>query len=345
MNQDVKFKVIELLKTRGAYHVSINQKQHYTRCPFCGDSRNLSHAHMSVHIDTLTDTPMMYRCLKCDTKGLLTESVLLELDLPIDTTIRSELKSFNKKAMKLGKLVNLEFERFHVPLYQSNSKNLSKLDYINDRLGTEIDTTEARDMKLVLNLFDFMFLNELKEIQGLNFNTMKMLDENYVGFLSTNNNCITFRDITGNQKYRYFKVVLNQKNVNPDTFYGIPNRISLMYTHDINVHMAEGVFDIISIKKNLPHANIENDYFYATCGFGGVTLLKYLIHHGMNTGINLHIYSDKDKSDWNHKKYLFNDSGIAHWLDHIYIHRNQFEGEKDYGVPMTNIIDIYKKLK
>lgn len=344
MNQEVKFKVIELLQSRGAYHKSINGKQHYTRCPFCGDSKNLSHAHMSIMIDVLSDTPMMYRCLKCDTKGLLTESVLYELDLPLDNSMRNELKSFNRKAIKMGKLVNLEFETYTVPLYHNLYKNQLKLDYINQRLGTGIDFTEARDKKIILNLFDFMTLNEIKEIDGLNYNMMKMLDENYVGFLSTNNNCITFRDITGNQKCRYFKTILNQKNVNPDTFYGVPYQLSLMYTHDVNVHMAEGIFDIISIQNNLPHQS-EHNLFYATCGFGGVTLLQYLLHHGINTGVNLHIYSDKDKTDWNHKKYLFNNSGISYWLDHIYIHRNQFNGEKDYGVPVSNIIDSFRKIK
>lgn len=344
MNQEIKFRIIEMLKHRGAYHMSINGKQHYTRCPYCGDSRNLSHAHMSVFIDLFSDTPMMFRCLKCDVKGLVTDSVLIELDLPIDTSIIKELKSYNRKAMKLGKLVNLEFEKFNVPLYQENYKNQMKLDYLNTRLGTDINFTEARDKKMILNLFDFMTMNEIENIQGLTYNMMKVLDKDYVGFLSTNNNCIVFRDITGNQKYRYFKVILNQKNVNPDTFYGIPGSVALMYTHDINVHMAEGIFDILSIQKNLPNT-CEHNLYYATCGFGGVTLLQYLLHHGINTGVNLHIYSDKDKSDWNHKKYLFNKSGISYWLEHIYIHRNQYDNEKDYGVPLSRIMDSYKKLK
>lgn len=344
MNHEIKSKVIDLLKRKGAYHMSINGKQHYTRCPYCGDSRNLAHAHLSMHIDLFSDTPMLFRCLKCDVKGLVTDAVLIELDLPIDSTMVKELKSYNRKAIKLGKLVNLEFEKFNVPLYANANKNQMKLDYLNDRLGTDIDLSEAKDKKILLNLFDFMVLNEIETINGLTYNMMKVLDRDYIGFLSTNNNCIVFRDITGNQKFRYYKVILNQKNINPDTFYGIPGSISLLYTHDVNIHMAEGVFDIISIQKNIEHKS-EHNYFYATCGYGGVTLLQYLIHHGINTGVNLHIYSDKDKTDWDHKKYLFNKSGTSHWLDHIYIHRNQYDGEKDYGVPMTRIIDSCRKIK
>ena len=342
MNQDIKYKVIEMLKGKRAYHVSVNGKQHYTRCPYCGDSRNLSHAHLSVFIDVYTDEPMKFRCLKCDTKGLVTETVLEELDLPLDQSTYKELKAFNRKAMRLGKYVDAEIEKFIVPLYQENQKNLSKLRYLNDRLGTSIDFAKARDYKVILNLFDFMVANEIKTIDGLTYPMMENLDQNYIGFLSCNNNCIVFRDITGNQKYRYFKVILNPKNVNADTFYSIPNSIPLMYTHDIHVHITEGIFDILSVQQNIIQT-LENHYFYAACGYGGITILKYLVHHGINTGITLHIYSDNDKTDWNHKKYLNND--ITEWIDQIYIHRNQFGNEKDYGVPVDRIIDSRRKIK
>ena len=108
--------------------------------------------------------------------------------------------------------------------------------------------------------------------------------------------------------------------------------------------MAEGVFDIISIKENIVKSS-ENDFFYAMCGFGGITILKYLLHHGINTGINLHIYSDNDQDNTNHFKYLYNGSYITEWIDSITMHRNQFRYEKDYGVPLNNIIDGKKIIK
>ena len=344
ITQEIKFKLIELLKTRGAYSHSVNNKQHYTRCPYCGDSRNLSHAHLSVKIDVESDAPMVYRCLKCSTSGLVTDTFIEELGLYIDDESKKSLKSYNKKAMKYANLVNLDMEKFEVPLYQEGYNNNIKLNYINNRLGTELTYNDAKNSKILLNLFDFMKFNEIETIDGLSFKMMKNLNDNYVGFLSCNNNCIVFRDITGNQKYRYFKVILNNRNINPDTFYSIPNKISLMYTHDINIHIAEGVFDILSIKNNLVKST-ENDYYYAMCGFGGITILKYLLHHGINTGINLHIYSDNDKTNSNHYKYLFNGSYITEWVDSITIHRNQFNGEKDYGVPFDRIIDGSKRIK
>lgn len=344
MNRDIKFKIIDLLKTKRAYSKSVNGKQHYTRCPYCGDSRNLSHAHLSIKIDVESDDPMVFRCLKCDTRGLLTETVLEELDILVERDMINELKSYNKKSMRYGKIVNLDTEKFTVPLYYENSLNSQKLDYINSRLGLDLSYTDARDKKILLNLFDFMKFNDIEKIDGLYYSMMKVLNNNYVGFLSSNNNCIVFRDITGNQKYRYFKVILNPKNLNPDTFYSVPSSIPLLYTHDINVHLTEGIFDILSVQENLIRDNSVN-FFYATCGFGGITILKYLLHHGINTGVNLHIYSDNDKTDWNHKKYLYDGSYITEWIDHIYIHRNKYENEKDYGVRLENIKDTYSTIK
>lgn len=345
INQEVKQIVIEMLKSLPVYIPNLTGTQHVVRCPRCLDSLNLSHGHFSINIDVESETPMMYRCFKCDTKGLLTDTELEELGFYIDSDLRAQLKSFNRKIGKKYKLVNTAIENFNVPFYQNNYNNMMKLDYINNRLDTDISIEEAKDLKIILNLFDFMKLNEIKSINGLTFNQMKLLNDCYVGFLSTNNNCINFRNITKNDKLmRYFKVILNPRNINPDTFYSIPNSIDLMYTHDINIHIAEGTFDILSIYKNIIKSK-GNNYYFANCGFGSLSILKYLIRIGINTGLNVHIYSDSDKTDWNHKKYLFKESSISHWLDHIYINRNAFPGEKDYGVPAHKICDTYTILK
>lgn len=344
MSQDIKSKMIELLKSRGAYSHSVNNKQHYTRCPFCGDSRNLSHAHLSIKIDLESDAPMVYRCLKCSVSGLVNDSFIEELGIYFDTDMKKELHSYNRKAMKYASLVNLDMEKYVAPLYQPSALNDAKLRYLNDRIGTLIDYNKARDYKIILNLFDFMKFNEIQSIEGLSFKMMETLNNYYIGFLSCNNNCIVFRDITKTQKYRYFKVILNSKNVNPDTFYTTPSKISLLYNNDINIHMAEGIFDILSIKHNVVREE-ENNFFYAMCGFGGIMILKYLLHHGINTGINLHIYSDNDKNNANHFKYLYNGSYITEWVDSITIHRNQYPDEKDYGVIPEHIVDGYTKVK
>lgn len=317
--------------------------------PFCGDSLNENHGHLSIKIDVNSDAPMVYRCLKCNISGLVNDTFLEELGIFLDSESKKELKSFTKRSMRVARLVNLDVEEYYTPLSQDSSLCERKIDYIQDRLGIALTPAKARDHKIVLDFFDFLKANQLLEpdenhLVGLNYKTMCNLNDHYVGFLSTNNNCIVFRDITGKQKYRYFKVVLNGKNINMDSFYSIPLKLSLMYTHPIDIHVAEGVFDILSIKENLIK-DTETNYFYATCGFGSVNIIKYLIHHGLNTGVRFHIYSDNDKTDWNHTKYLFTKNYLTEWIDHIYIHRNCFKGEKDYGVPLCQITDTKRKIK
>lgn len=344
MINNVKIQIIELLKQNSAYKSSVNGIQHYTRCPYCGDSKNLNHGHLSIKIDRNTEDPMVYRCLKCDAHGIVTETTLEDLDILMNKEISDSIKSINKKAARSGRVVNMEFERYFVPIYHDTPLNRMKLNYVNQRLGTNLTYNDAKDYKIILNIFDFMNANEIKKIDGVYWQMLKTLNESYVGFLSCNNNRITFRDITGKNKYRYYKVLLNDKNMNSDTFYSLSSKVPLTYTDDIHVHMAEGIFDIISIRENIKHQN-KYDLYFASCGFGGTVIIKYLIHHGINTGIHFHIYSDNDKTDYDHKRYLFNKQHYTEWIDRIYLHRNQFLGEKDYGVPSDHIIDRYKMLK
>lgn len=344
---DLKFFIIDLLQKEPAYHQSRNGVQHYVRCPFCGDSRNVNHSHLSIKIDTDNENePMLYRCLKCNSSGLVSNTFLEELDIFIESSVKRDLKLFGRKSMKINRLVNNDMEKYSVPLYSNDHVYQSKLEYLNSRLGIQVSLNTAKDYKIILNLFDFIKFNEIDKnpnlFSSLSYSMMKNLNNNYIGFLSTNNNCIIFRDITGKQKYRYFKVVINEKNVNQDSFYSLPSKISLMYTNDINIHITEGIFDILSVKENVIKESINN-YYYAMCGFGGLSILKYVIRHGMTTGITLHIYSDNDKYDWEHKRYL--SSGyISEWLDNVLMHRNTFKNEKDYGVPSHQIIDTSYKL-
>ena len=116
------------------------------------------------------------------------------------------------------------------------------------------------------------------------------------------------------------------------------------FVHTQDLFSLYNTFDIISIYKNLIQER-DTDIYYASCGFGYLTVLKSLISLGINTGLNVKIYSDKDKSDYNHIDYLFNKSHISPWLDTIQFHRNNFENEKDYGVPKERIIDTYRIVK
>lgn len=317
--------------------------------PFCGDSYNENHGHLSIKIDVNSDAPMVYRCLKCEIHGLVNETFLEEIGVYLDPESKKELKIYTKKSMRAGKLVNMDRENYFVPLSQESDLVKRKIDYLSDRLGIPFDVHFSQNHKIILSFFDFLKANDLLVVDddhlvGLSYKMICNLNENYVGFLSTNNNCIVFRDISGKQKYRYYKVVINGRNINMDSFYSCPSRFDLLYTNNLTIHIAEGVFDILSIKENLIKEDTHN-MFYASCGFGSISIFKYLIHYGINTGITVRIYSDNDKTDWNHQKYLRYSTHLLNFVDHLYLHRNGYPNEKDYGIPIERIQDTKRVLK
>lgn len=339
---DIKQIVKEGIQSRGVYTTSTNKVQWYTRCPYCGDSRNQNHAHLSIKIDMNSDAPMVYRCFKCNVSGLVDVDFLNDLDIFIDQDQQKVLRAYTRKAMRFSRLSNNDKESFFVPVYEDNPLNRSKLNYVNQRLGTEIDFEKAKDYKILLNLFDFMAVNEMQKeaeyFRPISYRILQMLHNDYVGFLSTNNNSIVFRDITGMNKMRYYKAVINLRNINRDSFYLIPTKFSILYTEPVHIHLAEGIFDILSIKENVV---IQNDHeihlFFATCGFGSRSAISYCIRHGLTTGIHLHIYADRDKSNHDHRKDLFGKVNYSEWVEDITIHRNAYADEKDFGVPKDRI--------
>lgn len=347
MDNSLKYKIIDLLQNLSVCNINSAKTEYTVRCPYCGDSqKDLSHGHFAIHIDVNNDDAILYRCLKCSVSGILNGDVLNELQLNTTPDTNDQLRNFNRKVVKKNNLTNANYENYTVPLYSSTPSNDLKLKYLNNRIGTTINYSEAKDLKIVFDIFEFLRYNKIDAIPGLSFKKQELLNKYYIGWLSTNNNCITFRRIIDdNNLMRYIKIILNPHNINGNTFYSIPNKIDLLYTQNINIHIAEGIFDITSVYKNLQNSNLQNNYFYAACGFGYLTILKYLIYNGINTGLNIHIYSDNDKTDKDHIQYLFKRSAVGIWIDHIYIHRNRFSGEKDYGVPINRIDDSKLKIK
>ncbi len=345
MNNNIKIDIIELLKTLSVYEPNSIGTQHVVRCPYCGDSKDPTHGHFSIHINVDSDTAMLYRCFKCDASGLLTPDTLNELGLYPSFELSQSIKSANKKIVKKNRYITTSNKKFYVPKASDVILNYKKLDYINERLNINLTVGDTPDFKIILDIFEFIKYNEITSIPNVSFKYLNFINHNYVGFLSTNNNCITFRRINDDKSMRrYIKVIIDPHNLNSNSFYSIPNSINLLYTNDIHIHITEGIFDILGVYNNVTNGNKENNYYYASCGFGYLTVLKYLIYNGINTGLNVHIYSDKDKTDRNHLDYL-KKSAITLWLDSISIHRNNFPGEKDYGVPANKLIDTFRKIK
>lgn len=341
---ELKERLIGLLSTLDVYLPNSSKTQHVVRCPYCGDSLNPSHGHFSIRIDKEDDSEIVYRCLKCNASGLFSTDIMEDLGLPIDPDTMSNLRRFNRTIITKSKIYSEKVNKYVVPIDTvDNYVNRSKLEYLNHRLGVNFTYDEVRNQKIIIDFYEFLRVNDIRYIPGLNQNHVDLLQQKYVGFLSKNNNFITFRNITSQGK-RYLKFKINPNNLNPDNFYNVPKATDLMYNHDIDINIAEGTFDILSVKYNV-NQDFDNDqYYFAVCGYGYPSILRYLIYAGLNTGLNVHIYSDKDKPDREYISQIINNPRVRPWINSLTVHRNFYHGEKDFGVPKERIDEKVRKL-
>jgi len=303
-NREIKLEVINLLKTLPVYFTNSAGIQHTIRCPYCGDSKNQSHGHFSIKIDIDNDNePMLFRCFKCDVSGILTNDVLEEIGIDVSNDMANTIGKFNKSTTKSQPGIITKPLDYNVPIYSDTYINRRKLIYLNDRLGLNLTYGDCNRIKCILNFYDFIKLNNIEYLPDIKSTKIDLLNNNYIGFLSCNNNMIVFRNIYNDKYRRYEKVKLNNRVINPNSFYIIPNTFNMLYTDDMHIHR-------------------------------------------LNTNLIVHLYSDNDKTNADHLKYLnkIRNSGLV-WIKKLIVHRNIYNGEKDYGVPKSNIDDSIFTLK
>jgi hypothetical protein len=344
MTNEIKVLLIEKLREKEVCIVSDDETEYTIRCPYCGDSSTPTHGHLNIRINPDDDSGLPWHCFRCGASGKVTDDFLDDIEVLLDEEAIKQLKLYNRKAAKLsGRKTIVQTENYKVPLCTVTALNDKKLYYINDRLGTCFNYEMAQSHKIVLSLNEFMLANGLYKIEGVKSWTTGVLERDYVGFLSSNNNLLTFRNIRNDpQARRYYKIILNEKNDSPTTFYSIPTQLELLYEGELNVHIAEGTFDILSIKYNLEHRE-SNAIFYASCGYSYANIVKALARSGIIPHMNIHIYADRDKTDSDHMALIRRNAAMK-FAEHLYLHRNGKYGQKDYGVPRDYIVDRCRQL-
>ena len=315
------------------------------RCHFCGDSSNPADAHMYIgDMDGL----IVYNCFKCNAKGLVDGKFLRDLGC-YDTGIMSlcidqNKKSTSSKPANSGVLrnTNSNFIRRFLNIPDSNNEfAIKKLNYVSNRLGYNVDYNMCKEFKIVLNLKEFLNYNNITNYSR-HENLMDDLDKFFIGFLSMDNSHVILRRLVPEGKlskyidYRYLNYDIYGGYNNIDNglkFYSIPKYIYL--DRPLELHIAEGAFDIIAIYKAFNHVN-TNGIFASVCGKAYSSLIRHFIVNYGFMNINIHIYPDLDVQD----REILRMRDELHMLGcRIFIHRNVYEGEKDYGVHYTHIID------
>ena len=316
----------------------VNPTQLVVRCPFCGDSmRDTSHGHMYIKIDVHNDNiPVMYNCFRavCGEHGVMNSDVLRMLEIH-DLEMCSSLTRYNKKAVnKLVKQLGFKTGKlkYTVPLPRNVVSNLRKKKYIEERMGISLTAQDMVDLKIVLSLKEFLLYNKIENITCKDY-IARQIEDDYIGFLSVKNNFIVFRDITGNHKERYIKYTIEKDILNEGTFYAIPVGIDIVSSDKIEIHIAEGTFDIIGVYHHITNKDNHNKIYVSVCGGNYLKPIEYFLSLGLIGNIDIHIYSDQGLKPSFYKKTVKNKFGI--WVDNIFVHYNELE--KDCGVTKDKI--------
>lgn len=314
-------------------------------CKYCPDSK--SHGHMYIKIPQSQDDPILFHCFKCQTSGILDSRKLIEWGI-YDPIIGLELDKINSKINRSNKLYSSIKERLPIlnHVYDFNLANM-KLKYLNDRLGTNLSINECLSQKIVFNLKDVLDYNNI-ESYTRHPSIINQLNWNFIGFLSLDNNFVNLRRLCDEGivyksiDSRYINYNICGKHDNTEKMYVLPTTIDLSSSQKINIHIAEGPFDILSIRYNLRKES-ANNIFAAITGSGYHGLINHLINTFQIFYFDLHIYPDND----NFGTRELVDSiyqNIKPYGAALYEHRNISPGEKDFGVNSGRIVEkIYKK--
>lgn len=303
-------RVVGFLKSLPVHSESTDRTQIYVRCPFCGDSRKDSHStHFSIRVDVREGEPLLYRCFqpdyKCGAKGILKTDTLQKLGCTDMETIL-ELSKYNNSISKHLDANYVSKKAKNYQMVNLDTKfNRWKLQYINHRLGTDLTTSDLRELKIQLGLADFVRLNNIKRL-AFKPKMCEILDQWCIGFMSMYSDYIIFRDFSDDRQIgEYNKPITGRRYTmyrtsgtpNPEDMklYSIPTDIDLLDPEPANINIAEGTFTILGAYLNTNIGKDQrNSIFLANCGTGYKQTIDHVCHQYGLLKININIFSDSE---------------------------------------------------
>lgn len=308
------------------------------RCFECGDSqKSMKSAHLYISMPS-QNGPGWFYCHKCNSSGILTHRKLLDWNI-YDSDIANDLYIHNSSTLRSFKYGDLGCGKVYSiknNIIRNDQLSLIKMDYINNRLGTKLTPTDFLNLKVVINLNDIIQQNNITKLTR-SYNIVQDLDRAFVGFLSLDNGFVTLRKLDDQIVYdeinlRYVNYKLFDKQDTSERFYVVPQQIDLLQQDRIKIHIAEGVFDILSIYLNLRKG--ESGIYSTVSGSNYSSIISYFMIEKMIPNLEIHLYPDNDQPQWKMDNIIkkYNPMQVP-----IFIHRNLSPREKDFGVSIDRI--------
>lgn len=333
-NREFKEECIRRLFSSGVLVHKVSDIKYSTRCPLCGDSANPRKMHFGLLIDCEHNTPILYNCFKCSRGGILNKEVAQALGFISSQEDEIAFKSFARSCSRYDTDYFKTGTTYYFKCELPEPKRDQKISYVEDRLGLKLSDSELKQIKVISSLREFLILNKIKTITE-HPNVCRTLDRDYVGFLNTTGTHIYFRDTTGKNKLKWFVYRIFQESF-PKQFYSTSSSVYVLTTEPITINLSEGVFDCLSVWKNLGHDG-ENEVNIAAGGKRYVQVLDELINMGfVGSNIHINIFSDDDQTyDTSLKFYRERLKMYKYLYGSITIYYNILS--KDVGVPANRI--------
>ena len=308
------------------------------RCHFCGDSKDLSSKHL--YIGLKNNGLIVYNCFKCQASGVVDGNFFRSLgcyNVDMITLCNKNNQSISSYKENVNKS---RIVKSSAPIlsYRDAPETLKKVEYISNRLNHPFTFEELASFKIILNLYDFIKLNNIGNLTRAK-EICDQIDRYFIGFLSLDNAYILMRRLVGDHQVhpnidtRYINYNIYGFQDNSSRYYVIPTVIDP--SKKITINIAEGPFDILGVYLNTDSIK-ENSIFASIGGKSYLALIKFFIMNYGFINFDLHIYLDNDIDN----RSIYNViNQVRMFCDSIFIHRNQFPNEKDYGVPKERIID------
>lgn len=327
--------------------VASGGKELVTRCIFCGDSANQRHAHFYISVPQTADELSFYQCKRCPNQGIVNDDLLRKLGCT-DSSFIVDFIKHNAEVLSLPKYKSLKRINIYplkYDLIRKESTNQEKLNYINNRIGSNFSYGDIVSLKIFLNLYDILSINNLELTRHKLI--CDALDKYFIGFISYDNSYCGLRktkdvELHPSINKRYINYNLINKTDDRKNFYIIPTEVDILNPDPVNIHIAEGQFDILSIFYNLNHCNRRQNIYMACGGKSYYQALEFILQEIGIINFNIHYYPDKDVTD---NEFYYSTLGKITMLNSkIFIHRNIFDNEKDFGVPANRIKEIIKAI-
>lgn len=275
-----------------------NEVQLRTRCFLCGDSKkNPNKKRLGIKITEDPDEPIVFNCFNCFSYGIFTVDMLHQMggyDPDMDIALRKiNNRAFHNDGTKVNKYKNTREINIQFPPLYNRPNIINKIRYVYSRIGYKIPPEDFDGLKIIWSLWDFIDVNKLPI---KNPNKIDMLDRDYVGFLTMNNDYIVFRDITNNpNQMRYIKYNIFDVMDNTNSFYMMRASANTLSEEPLEIIIAEGTFDLLGIRYNVMNNDTTNKLYIALCNGNFVSPLQAIFNKGfVGENITVSCYQDND---------------------------------------------------